>query len=135
MAFSEQIRNQEAGEKFKCEVCGEPLAYFELHSATSLHLVLTEVDGEKKYLVTDPPQGHEQLRGKVLSVKIFSDGEKNHDGFCLCPVCHDELHRIALSEAQFDPDFKGNSPPPQLLLEVTLYFIARKKPIVYEGVE
>lgn len=138
MPFPESIRRKEIERAVGCAVCKDPFppgAYIEMHSATSLHLVLDKKSIDLRYIVTDPPLGHEILRGKSISAKVFKLGDtRKHDGFCLCPVCHDELKRVALAEARHrNPNFKGNAPPPQVIEEVTLTMIKRGRPIVYQN--
>lgn len=116
-----------------CGICNDlfrPDSYRELHSETSLHL---ERKGDK-YLVTDPPKGHKFLKGKLVSLGVYRPEEdKVSDGVCLCVVCHDEIKRIALAESRYrDADFRGNTPTPKVLEEITNFFVNRKKPIVYE---
>lgn len=127
MPYPESIRQQEISKADSCAICREKLpkdAYIEVHSATSLHLVRDEETG--KYCVTDPPVGHEKLKGKLINWNVLR-GRKT-DGVCLCPVCHDEIHRIAREEARRN-GFSGNAPPPEVLEEVTLYFAQRGRPI------
>jgi hypothetical protein len=134
MPFPERIRQIEIEKSTNCGVCDNPFApneVVEVHSITSLHLVYK--DG--KYVVTDPTAGHEALRGKAISSGVYSPEEtKDSDGICLCGQCHDEIHRIALAEARLDQNFIGNAPSPKMLEDVTLFFVNRKKPIIYENV-
>lgn len=136
MAFSENIRRKEIERANSCEICNDPFrpdSYIEVHSVTSLHL---ERRGNK-YLVTDPTKGHEFLKGRLVDLNIYKPGEeKLSDGVCLCPVCHDEIKRIALAESRYrNHDFKGNAPSPKVLEEVTMFFVDRKRPIVYDYIE
>lgn len=139
MGFPESVRRKEIEKAAGCAVCKEafpPDAYIELHSATSLHLVLDKKSKKPRFKVTDPPLGHKALKGKAISINAFKMGDiRQHDGFCLCPVCHDELKLSALEEArQRDPNFKGNVPPPQVIEEVTLAMIKRGRRMVYHKV-
>lgn len=136
MAFPERVRRREIEKAAGCAVCKDPFppgAYIEMHSATSLHLVRDKKSIQPRFIVTDPPLGHETLRGKSINARVFKMGDtRQHDGFCLCPVCHDELKRVALAEARLrNPKFKGNAPPPEVIEEVTLTMIKRGRPIVY----
>ncbi len=139
MPFPESIRRKEVAKAKACAGCKEPFppgAYIEAHSATSLHLVLDKKSKERRYIVTDPPRGHEILRGRTLNAKIFSFGQtKDNDAFCLCPVCHDEIKRIALNElGSRNPEFKKYTLPPALSEEVTIFFVKRGRPMVYDQV-
>ncbi len=140
MAFLESIRKQEVAKAERCATCRDPFpddAYIEVHSATSLHLVLDK-NSDTKYKVTNTPMGFKRLRGKTISSKAFfyedEDGErKQNDAFCLCIICHDEIKRISLAEARLrNPKFKGNTPPPGILEEVTLFFVNRGRPMVHD---
>ncbi len=139
MPFPEHVRRKEIDLATHCAICRDPFpqgAYVEVHSATSLHLVSILELNQRKFLVTDPPAGHEKLKGKALNSKVYSQGEiSNSDAICLCPACHDEIHRIALLEARRDQNFVGKAPPPQLLEEITLFFVGRGKPIVYDSAD
>lgn len=137
MPFPESLRQRETEKATKCAICLEPApedAYLEAHSITSLHLVLDKDSGGNRYIVTDPPTGHEILRGRTISAKAYLNGQKDHDAVCICAECHDEIHRIALAEARLDKNFRGKSPSPKILEEVTLFFIKRGKPLVYENI-
>lgn len=133
MPFPERVRQLEIERSENCGVCDKlflPDDEIEVHSVTSLHLV--HKDG--RYIVTDPPTGHEALRGRSLSPNAYSPEEtKDSDGVCLCVTCHQEIHRIALTQAKLDdPEFSGNTPSPKLLEEITLFFVNRKRRVVYE---
>lgn len=137
MAFSERIRKLEIEKADGCAVCREPFppgAYIEVHSATSLHLVLDKKSKDRRYIVTDPPLGHKILRGKSISARVFALWEtKDNDAFCLCPVCHDELKRSSLAESKRRiTDFSKNAPPPAILEEVTLFNIERRRRMVID---
>lgn len=139
MGFPESVRRKEIEKADGCAVCREPFppdAYVELHSATGLHLVLDKKSNQTRFIVTDPPLGHKALKGKSLSARVFKMGDtREHDGFCVCPECHDHLKLSALEEArQRDPKFKGNVPPPQINEEVTLAMVKRGKPMVYHKI-
>lgn len=135
MAFSERIRRIEIVKSSNCGVCNNPFnqdSEIEVHSITSLHLVYKDA----RYVVTDPPVGHEAIKGKTLASHAYSPEEiKDSDGVCLCVTCHQEIHRIALNQAKLDDsEFAGSTPPPKLLEVVTLFFVSRKRPIVYEDI-
>lgn len=133
MPFPERIRQIELDKATSCSVCNDPFLpddEIEVHSVTSLHLV----HKGGRYIVTDPPTGHEAIKGKTLALHAYSPEEpKESDGICLHLRCHQEIHRIALTQAKLDdPKFSGNTPPPKLLEEVTLFFVNRKRRVVYE---
>lgn len=134
MPFPEKIRIREVEAAYECEICREPIGndgYVEVHSITSLHLVKSENNKSTKYLVTDTPKGHESLKGKKIEIGIHEEGlVRGSDAVCLCPVCHDEIKRIALAESRrTNPNFSGNTPPPAILKEVTTFFVKRGRPI------
>lgn len=136
MGFPERIRRREIEKAAGCAVCRQPFlpdSYIELHSATGLHLVLDEDSDQTRFIVTDPPQGHQYLKGRSISAKAYKMGDRRrHDGFCVCPECHDGLKLKALDEARRrDPKFRGNVPPPQVMEDVTLEMVKRGKPIVF----
>lgn len=138
MPFPEAFKQKELDQADECGICTEPCppgGYLEVHSATSLHLVLDE-NNPTKYVVTDPPPGHDILKGRKLSLRVYPEGKTDRgDAVCLCPVCHDEIHRIALAEAKLlDKKFKGKIAPPKILHEATIHFATRKRPIVYDEV-
>ena len=118
---------------YQCEVCGKNMrkkrsgdvALYELHSASTLHLV----DGPEKYLVTDPPTGFENLRGKRLWGGLFLVSEWNlsYDAFCLCPTCHRDIHWEALIKTKcLLPGYKGRSSSPAILELVTLSKVSKR---------
>ncbi len=114
-----------------CEMCGEDMtkvsretrsARFNIHSATSLHLVKDEVDSSS-CVVTDPPEKFEFLKGKKLPIRGFRsfEMEREDDGFCLCHSCHQEIHTAALRITKLRiPDHKGKNPSPEILESVTI---------------
>lgn len=135
MPFPERIRRIESEKTNNCGVCNDPFLpkdEVEVHSITSLHLVYKN----GRYVVTDPPTGHEAIRGKTLAPHAYSPEEiKESDGIPLHVRCHQEIHRIALIQAKLDnTEFTGSTPPPKLLEEITLFYMNRKRPIVYENV-
>lgn len=136
MPFPERIRRIESEKATNCGVCDDPFLpndEIELHSITSLHLV----HKNGRYIVTDPPTGHEAIRGKTLALHAYSPKEiKECDGIPLHKKCHQEIHRITLIQAKLDDsNFSGNTPTPKLLEEITLFYMNRKRPIVYENID
>lgn len=119
---------------FRCEACGRRLpkskpkdvADYEIHSATSLHLV----GGPERYQVTDPPIGFDILRGRFLSGRLFRVSYLGFrdDAFCLCPTCHRDIHTEATTKTKvIIPGYRGRVAIPSILEEVTLDFIYRTK--------
>lgn len=138
MPFPERIRRHEVHKATTCGICHDALpreAYVEAHSFTSLHLVRKGDGRDNKYMVTDPPLDQDHLRGMYVNGDDYGlDGSQETDAVCLCPECHNEIHRIALAEARLDASFKGINPPPELLSEVTRFFMDRGSRMTYENV-
>lgn len=134
MPYPERIRRTEIEKTEKCVVCLEPAPkgeVLEVHSATSLHLELSEVKGELRYVVTSTHQGHEQLKGKALNVGIYQPEGKpeQNDAFCLCVDCHQEVHRVALAKTRLtDKDAKIASP--KVLMETTFFYVQIGRPLL-----
>ena len=134
MPFPERLRRTEIEKKQVCEICQNEDIHtdnLEIHSATSLHLVLADVNGKQKYLITSTHKGHENLRGKTISTAIYMpNGEpRESDAFCLCVDCHQEVHRIALERAR-KTDKNAKIAPPKILAEVTHFYIDVGRPIL-----
>lgn len=131
MPFPDRLKRQIVNGADSCEVCGDPLHpnAAEAHSVTGLHC---EHLGNGKMIVHDPPQAHQILKGKSISEKISPFLARGTDGMAVCPCCHNEIHESALVEAQLSvPDFKGNLPPPEILVEVSLAYLERNRPTDY----
>jgi hypothetical protein len=130
--FPEAIRQKEVAKTEFCEICGEFLpadGYSEIHSATGLHLVVVNKGKGACYEITDPPSNLETLKGERVGLYIYpyKSGQIS-DGVKLCFACHEEIHRVALLEAKrLNPGFTGNSAPPLVLKDVTLFFLKRKR--------
>lgn len=118
--------------KYRCEACGTSWSDLEssfgdspidVHSATSLHLVLKN----GLYRVTSTPAGYEILKGRSLRPEKFLISglpNRENDAFCLCNRCHREVHRIALALTKRRlPWHKGRNSLPHILESVTLSFI------------
>lgn len=131
--FPERIRRREIENALECEICREQVneeTYLEVHSVTSLHLVMNKDAKNPRYIVTDPPVGHEYLKGKDVNPDVYKEGrERGSDAVCLCLTCHQEIHRFALKLSK-KVGFKGKNPPPQILEEVTRYFINKGQQIM-----
>lgn len=119
---------------YLCEVCGKDLynpdpnavADGVMHSGTSMHLV----DGPEFYLVTDPPETHMQLKGKKINGKLFESllAGYEDDAYFVCRTCHRDIHIVALSRMKTEnPDFKGKLVTPEILLEVTVAFVGKRR--------
>jgi hypothetical protein len=126
MPFSERVRRLEIENAVECEICRDPVTddlYLEIHSVTSLHLVKNNDKENPRYIVTSPPPGHEHLKGKSLDLGVYKEGvERGTDAACLCLECHQHVHRMALKAAR-KVGFKGKNPPPQVLEQVTRYYL------------
>ena len=122
---------------YKCEICGESVwevrpnqesAPFNIHSATTLHLVRV-VDNPDFYEVTSPPTRYLQMRGGFLPVVDYKEFKyRGDDGYCLCHKCHRELHKIALCETkQKFPRHIASNSAPDICMKVTLFLVNRGK--------
>lgn len=134
MPFPEGLRRAEVEKTQKCEICQNEDIHkdnLEIHSATSLHLVLTEVNGEQKYLITSTHKGHENIKGKTISTGVYQPNGKpeENDAFCLCVDCHQEVHRVALEKTRIS-DKKAKIASPKILSEVTHFYISVGRPIL-----
>lgn len=122
--------------RYRCEVCrrdvseveeSQTTASFEIHSLTSLHLVVVR-ESRNLCIVTDPPSRFEVLRGRLLPIRMFKifQYRRLDDGFCLCHKCHRKIHQVALKETKRKvPDFTGRNAIPTVLEMVSLYYIQR----------
>lgn len=122
-----------AAAHYECEMCHCDLsgvrdddvsANFELHSETGLHL---QRQGDR-YLITSTTAGHKFMKGKTVHKNLFRCGRegRDNDSRVLCKHCHDEIHAIALLETKRRiPGYKGHSATPEILEEVTYFFILR----------
>ena len=121
---------------YLCEVCGtdtsrlqpgQTSASFEIHSATSLHLVRSSRYPDM-CVVTSPPPDFKKMRGRLLPAamfRVFDDPERDDDAFCLCLSCHDEIHKRAQVMTRVRVKGSGKNAIPALLESVTLFFVRR----------
>jgi len=136
MAFPSNMLSEMRELIWYCEVCGDYSEYLEGHSSSGLHLSVEVENGQINCRVYDACEGHQTLkRRKSLSPEIaeefiFMDGRLNDCVMC-CPVCHDELKRIALTQAKYeDPSFSGRVPPPSVMFRVTRDMVIRGRRLV-----
>lgn len=139
MAFPASLIKEMRKSIWHCEVCHDYSEYLEGHSSSGLHITAQkDEEGFLSYRVYDACNGHSSLtRRNHISQEmaehfIFMD-DRLSDCILCCPVCHDELKRIALEQARLeDPNFKGRVPPPEIMYRVTRDMVARGKRLVYE---
>lgn len=114
---------------YRCEVCkkdvskvapGQRSAPFEAHSATGFHF--TRIGKDDCFVATSVPEDY-HLKKSIFSFHAFVVLQigRDDDGFCICLICHDEIHRKALRETKKRfPNHKGNTSAPAILEEITL---------------
>lgn len=138
MAFPASLLKEMRRNIWYCEVCHDYSEYLEGHSSSGLHITAQiDEDDTVRYRVYDACNGHKSLTERTNISKemaehfIFMD-DRLTDCILCCPVCHDELKRIALEQARLEiPGFKGQVPPPEIMYRVTRDMVARGKPLVY----
>ncbi len=137
MAFPANLTEKMRELVWYCEVCGDYSQYLEGHSSSGLHLTLGLENGRINCQVYDACDGHKTLtRRRSVSQEmarefIFMNGRLSDCVMC-CPVCHDELKRIALAQAKLeDPKLEGQTPPPAVMFRVTRDMVIRGRPLVF----
>lgn len=133
-AFTETIRRKAREENDSCAICHTSLppdSAADLHSGTGLHLYRKNPSKDSKFIATSTIEGHKTMKGRTVSSKIWPYDTKT-DGVLVCILCYDELWRIASAEARL----RGyREPTPQIVADVTLFAIARGKPLVYDLID